>query len=218
MKGDHLSFARAAGVSLLGLGLQLVLGLILLIYAALGRDSAAQSGAYLVLAGSVVWLVLAVIFDQHRRERIEAMEAESLDAASARESSVFGTTSDELRVAAKRLNSMHRVLVPAISLAFGLLLLGLAYWRYTVGVKALPIDAFRMEEPTARGWAISIGVGSGVLGFIFGRFVSGMGQQKIWSPLKAGAAVAVGASVIGLVLAVGHVLMIFKVDFVLRYL
>ncbi|MGH7133815.1 MAG: SPFH domain-containing protein [Phycisphaerales bacterium] len=218
MKGDHLSFARAAGVSLLGLGLQLALGFILLIYAALGRDSAAQSGAYLILAGGAVWLVLAIIFDQHRRERIEAMESESLDAASARESSVFGTTSDELRVAAKRLNSMHRVLVPTISLVFGLMLLGLAYWRYTVGIKAVPIDAFRLEEPTARGWAISIGVGIAVLGFIFGRFVSGMGQQKIWAPLKAGAAMAVGASLIGLALAVGHLLMIFKVDVVLRYL
>jgi len=127
MKGDHRSYARATSTSLLGLAAQVTLGLGLLIYAVVGRDNAAFSASLHVLVMSLVWVVLVVVFDQHRRERLEALEAESLDASAAREASVFGTSSDDLRVNAKRLAWMHRVLVPGARVLLALLLSGLGY-------------------------------------------------------------------------------------------
>jgi hypothetical protein len=102
MKADYLSYQRATSRSLLGLVIQLVLGLVLLLYGLFGADKAAQTAAAYVLLGVPVWLSLAILFDQHRRERIEAIEAEAFAASDAAASSVFEQSGDDLRVAAGR--------------------------------------------------------------------------------------------------------------------
>ncbi|MDP1663270.1 MAG: SPFH domain-containing protein [Phycisphaerales bacterium] len=226
MKGDHRSFARAAATSLLGLGIQLALGLALLVYSLMGGmlngrplqgDHAAQTAALYILITSAVWVMLAIVFDQHRRERIEAMEAESLDASAARESSVFGTMSDDLRVNAKRLAWMHKVVVPAVSIAVGLALIAMGIWKYTEVTRTLSGSVAEAANAAThggwfdeyagipnQGWAISLGLGVAVVGFVFARFTSGMSKNPVWSPLRAGASVAVAASLFGLALALGQ--------------
>ncbi|MFO0491940.1 MAG: hypothetical protein ACK51T_05840 [bacterium] len=178
MKGDHRSYARATSTSLLGLAAQVTLGLGLLIYAVVGRDNAALSASLHVLVMSLVWVVLVVVFDQHRRERLEALEAESLDASAAREASVFGTSSDDLRVNAKRLAWMHRVLVPGASVLLALLLIGLGVWRYldatratsaTTGTEVVPSQLDSFVGLALRGWAIALGLGRAVVGFVCAR-------------------------------------------------
>jgi len=211
MKADYQSFKRAAATSLLGLGLQLAMGLVLLIYGVVRHDQAAQNGACYVLLGIAVWLILAVVFDQHRRERIEALEADALAQAGARESSVFGQQADEMRVAAKRLAWMHKVLVPVVSLMLAAALFGLGWWRFGIGKALFDNDIYRKTIADAaekgvvhdHGWLIAIGLGLAFTGFVFARYVSGMAKQPVWANLKAGAAQAVGAAVVGLALAVG---------------
>ena len=56
MRADYLSFARATSRSLLGLGIQLVLGLVLLGYGLYGQDAAAKTASIFVLAGVPVYL------------------------------------------------------------------------------------------------------------------------------------------------------------------
>lgn len=216
MKADYLSYSRAASVSLLGLLLQTLMGLTLLIYAILGRDHAAFSGALLVLGGSVIWLCLAVVFDQHRRERVEAVEADSLAATAGRQASVFETNADDLRVAAKRLTWMHRVLVPVVSVLLALTVISLGLWRGQQGLRVLDPDQFQL--PAQRGWALSLGLGLALVGFIFGRFASGMAKQKVWANLRAGAAASAGTALVGLSLAVGHLVHVGGTDLVLRLL
>lgn len=201
MKADYLSYRRAATVSLLGLGLQVAMGVTLLIYAAVMNDHAAMSGSLLILAGTLVWLMLAIVYDQHRRERVEAMEVEALNQSGARESSAFSEGADDFRVAAKRLAWMHRVLVPLSSVLFIGLLVGIGVWRYRAGEPLVNIDSYRPHE--SFGWPVSLGLGLAVTGFIFARFVSGMAKQKAWANLRAGAAMAVLAALVGLAVAVG---------------
>src|SRR5690606_28156298 len=98
----------AASRSLLGLAIQLTLAVVFLVYGILGRDSSALTAAYFMFVGVPAWLVLAILFDQHRRERIEAIEAEAFAASDAATSSVFESRSDELRLAARRLKAMYR--------------------------------------------------------------------------------------------------------------
>lgn len=215
MKADYLSFRRAASVSLLGLVLQLALGATLLVYGVLGRDHAALTASYGVLCGAAVWLSLAVVFDQHRRERIESIELEQL-AATARQGSVFEEGAGELRVAARRLAWMHSFLLPAVSLLFGTALIALGIWRFRSGLALLPYDAF--PKPAERGWAIPIGLILAVVGFVFARFVSGMAKQPVWANLRAGAGVAVGSAIFGLAIAAGHFVDIAGSSVVLRYL
>src|SRR5690348_5435703 len=103
MKADYLSYQRATSRSLLGLVINLALGLLLLLYGLFAHDHASVTAGMFILLGVPVWLCLAVVFDQHRRERIEAIEADAFAASDAAASSAFEQQGDELRVAAKRL-------------------------------------------------------------------------------------------------------------------
>lgn len=216
MKADPISFKRATSVSLVGLALQTVLALALLIYGVFGRDSAAITAFYAVTLGLPVWLALALVFHQHRLERVEAVEAELYASSSAAQASVFEGIEDELRVAAKRLAWMHRVLLPILSLLLGGALVGVGLWRFGVGRAQLTPGGFTRPELT--GWAVSLGIGLAVVGFIFARFVAGMAKQTVWGNLRAGASAMVGASLLGLGLAVGHGVGFAGNDIVLRYL
>ena len=216
MKADSFSYSRATGVSLLGLGLQVASGVGMVVYGVLGKDTAGLHAGYLVLTGGAIWLSLALVFDQHRRERIEAMEAEALAAGGAAQSSVFEASGDVLLVAARRLAWMHRLLLPSASLALGALQIGLGVWYLRSSIKSISPDAF-VDHPQ-RGWAVSVGLGVAVVGFVFARFVSGMAKQAAWANLRGGAGAAAAAALMGLLLGVAHFLEYVGTDWLLRHL
>ncbi len=216
MKADYLSFKRATSVCLLGLAIQLVLGLILLIYSVITRDHAALTAALYVLTGIVVWLSLAVVYDQHRRERLEALEADSLKQGS----SVFEESGDELRVAARRVAWMHKYMLPGVSLALAALLIGVGYWRLAGANGGLFWIKQEMDPTKAppRGWPIALGLILAFVGFVFARYVSGMAKQKVWANLRAGAAQAVGGAIMGLGMVIAQFVSLAGPDVVLRYI
>ncbi len=205
MKADFLSYKRATSRSLLGLTLQVLMGLAFLLYAIYGQDKAAMTAAAFVLIGGLVWLSLALLFDQHRRERLEAMEAEAFAASDAATSSVFEQSAHELRVAAKRLRAMYRFFVPGAGLVIGGLLLAIGIWLFQLAFARFAPEAFARVAPSRhQGWGIAVGVTCAFVGFIFARYIAGMAKQKAWENLRAGAAALVGAAIYGLTLAIGH--------------
>jgi len=209
MRADFLSYKRATSVCLVGLGLQSLMGVSLLIYAAIIGDHATLTASLATLLGVIVWLALAVLFDQHRRERVEAIESEALKNTGRAESTMFADADDELRVAAKRLAWMHKVFLPSVSLLFALLMFILGFVRFGIG-RELATKVFVV--PDKRGWLIAIAVCVGVIGFVFARFVSGMAKQRVWQNLRGGAAQAALAALFGLMLVVGHFLAIAGFD------
>lgn len=216
MKADYQSFKRAASVCLLGLVLQLAMGLTLLINSVLSHNHSGVTGAMFILLGGVVWLCLAIVFDQHRRERIEALEAEVIAQQGGRALSAFGEGADDLRIAAKRLAGMHRVLLPMVSLLYAASLAGIGIWRFRSGEALIDHDAFR--PMTEHGWPISIGIALAFVGFMFARYVSGMAKQAVWANLRGGAAQAVGAALVGLAIAVTQFIDYMGPDAGSRYL
>jgi regulator of protease activity HflC (stomatin/prohibitin superfamily) len=200
MKADHLSFKRAASVAMLGTAIQVAFTLILLLYGLYGKDFAAFGASLFSLVGVFVWLVLALLFDQHRRERVEAMEADALAEEAA--TSVFEEGAADLRIASKRLATWYKFVIPVASLLIGGALLVLGY----LGLKS-PNAFVRpggMPEAAYPGWAIALGLIIAFVGFVFARFVSGMAKQPIWANLRGGAAYAVGAAIVGLAMAVAQ--------------
>lgn len=216
MKADYLTYRRATSVSLLGLVIQAALAVALLVYGVLARDHAALTACLFVALGIPIWLTLAIVFDQHRRERVEALEAERLAEAEGAGSSVFEGQGTEFRVAARRVQTLHRFVVPAVSLVVGAAMIALGLWRLTEGRAFLSPDRF--AEPRQRGWAIAIGLTLAFVGFVFARYVSGMAKQRVWANLRAGSAAAVGAALLGLAMAVGQFIDIAGPNVVLRYL
>lgn len=216
IKADQLSFRTATNRCVFGVLLQAALGLVLLLYSIYGADHAAGTAALLSFVGVVVWASLGIVFDQHRRERIEAAEAESFAAADAAGSSVFEQSAADLRVAARRLKMMHAFFLPGASLVVAGLLIGLGWWRFVAARAAFSAESF--TPPAHQGWAIAIGLSVGVIGFIFARYISGMATQKVWANLRAGASFTVGSGLFGVALAVGHFVESAGPDVVLRYL
>ena len=218
MKADYLTYRRAVSTAALGLGIQVVLAVALALYATYsGGDHAAGTAAIGAGIGTLVWIVLLVYFDLHRRERLEAIEAESLAAADAAAASAFEGVGDELRVAGRRLAAYSRWVLPAVGVLVGGAFVSLGWLRLS-GARAL-IDADRFVQPAHPGWAISVALGVAFIGFVFARFVSGMGKQDAWSALRAGAAQAVGVAVAGLAIAVAmFVRLAGGPDWPLRYL
>lgn len=215
MKADYLTFRRGMSVSILGFAIQLVLSLAFLIYAQYSRDHAAFTAALYLGLGLLVWFTLGVMFDLHRRERLEALEIESFGATET--GSAFTSGEDEIREAARRLAVMQRFFVPAMSLIIAASLIGVGWWRLAGGRAIVRQEA--AVGATLPGWGIAIGIGAAFVGFVFARFVAGMAKQKVWAGLRAGAAYAVGAALFGLGLAVAHfVHYAGKEDVALRYL
>lgn len=219
MKADFLSHRQATNRSLLGLVLQLVMGLTLLVYAVYARDAVAVTASWFVLLLSGVWGSLALLYDQHRRERLEAMEAEAFAASDAAASSVFDQSAAELRLAAKRLRAMYRYYAPAAALAIGGLMLAIGLWRFE-GVRArfAPEEFARTAPSLYPAAGMAIGVGCAFIGFVFARYIAGMARQKVWENLRAGAAASVGSALAGFALAVGHFVDYAGPDTILRVL
>ncbi len=218
MQADYTSQRKAVGVSVLGLVLQGAMGLALLLYGLpqTGRDHPALSAAVFALIGVVAWLALLIVSDQHRRERLEAMEAEALRASGASASSVFESAGEEFRVAYKRLVGMYRFFLPGVSLLIAAMLAYLGWVRLS-GAREVWQESMPEVHP-GYGWGIALGLSCAVTGFVFGRFVAGMARQEAWKHLRAGADFSVGTALMGLALAVAHFVDLAGPDWVFRYL
>jgi len=208
MRADHLSYKRATSVSMLGVAIQIALGVALLLYGLLEDDRAGVTGSLLILLGTAVWIALAIVFDQHRRERIEAVEYENFAEQDSASSSVFDEAAGDLRVAAKRLDWLYKFMLPAISIAVGAALVLIGWSRLGTGPSGIVEQANEGVVAAAKighhGWAIALGIGIAVIGFVFARFTSGMARAKVWENLRGGSVYSVGAAIFGLAIAVGH--------------
>ena len=220
MKTDFLTFKRATSVSLIGLGIQGGLALLCVLFGRYSHDHAGVTASIYIGIGVLIWLALALLFDQHRRERIEAMEAESLEASSSAAASAFEMAGDDVRAAARRLANIQRFVLPAASIVVGALLIVFGWFRFQ-SARALLVDVSEQgfSSPDHGGWGVGVGLTIAFVGFVFARFVSGMGKEREWSALRAGGAAAVGAALVGLLIAIAHfVELAAGVDWPIRYL
>lgn len=215
MKADYLTYRRAASTAWQGLVLQVLLTAALAIYGALARDHAATSGVVFVAAGIFVWLALGIVFDQQRRERIEAMEAETLAQSPEAGTSVFDSQAQEFRPAARRLANLLKFFWPAMSILMALSLVIFGILRAGQGHDRLTPEGF--SKPLFSEWSMGLGIGIAVVGFLFARYTAGMAKQTAWANLRAGAAASVGTALIGLAIAVAHFINYVASDAVVRY-
>ncbi|MFZ4574831.1 MAG: SPFH domain-containing protein [Phycisphaerales bacterium] len=203
MKADFLTYRRAAGVCLLGLAVQVLFTAVYLIYGSLAGDRTAVTAAIFHSIGIVVWGALGIVFDQHRRERIEAMEAEALAAAPV-SGSVFEKGADEFRPAARRLNALHKIFLPAVSMLVAAALIGAGVWRYLALQEFVNPDRYRAVTPTKDLWVLLPSLLSAVFGFLVARYSASLAKHAAWSNLRGGAGYAVGSALLGAAMAVAY--------------
>lgn len=214
MSGDFNTYRRAATHCILGLIFQVVFGCGLLVYGAVGNEPAAVSGSIFALVGLLPWVVLLVLYEQHRRERIEAMEAEAFAATDAATASVFEESGEDLRQSARRLRVIRGYVVPASGLVFAAALLLAGGLRVGPGREFAASDDF--VAPPLDLVGLTVGIAIAVIGFMFSRYTAGMARRPAWTSLQGGATVAAGTAVFGLLVAAGHVVDKLGSDAVLR--
>ena len=210
MRIDQFSYQQASRVSVLGFLLQFATGIVLLVFGRLAGDTTLIVASISVLCGIPVWVALAVVFHQHRLERLESLEREELE--NSRGETIFERSALDQEAAARRLSQMHRWLMPAVSLAVAFLLLGLGLWNWTHlrEMQDPGPDGISFSVGSALGWQLAVCIGLALIAFIFARFVAGMSKQLAWQNLRGGAGFMVGSALVTLATAVGIVFHVFQ--------
>lgn len=217
-QADHLSYRRASGVALIGLAIQFALALALFLYGILGGDPGARYASFAIMLGIPVWVAVWLVLNQHRLERVEAIENEALERAGA--TSAFGDGTQADLAQANRLAWMHRVALPALSVIMALAYagVGIIIYRASTATTTAAGQETTYTPPEHTGWAIAISVGVAVIGFVFARFVAGMGKQSVWMLLNSGAGFAVLNAVLGVLLLAAHLLSQAQYDWLSQHL
>lgn len=194
MRVDHHAYQRATRIAGVGFLAQLGVGLTLVLFSQIPqvKDTAILYGGLYVLIGVLPWLGLIILFNQHKLERLEALEYDEVLS----DTSAFDEE-DEVRVAAKRLRRMHGWMIPAYSLVIAAVLAGVGalMWRH--------LKEYDVSNTEHLGWAVALCLAFTAMSFIMSRFIAGMSKLEAWENLRGGAAFMVGNSLVMLGVAVG---------------
>lgn len=206
MRIDHFAYQRATRVAGFGLLLQLLFGIGMLVFGIVRRDTSLTVAATYVLTGALAWLGLVLIFHQHKLERLEALEIDELQQSRMRGGSAFDADAEGIRVQGRRLDLMHKWLMPTFSLviAGALVLMGLLWLRWFSNLDAIDAGTGFVITPDT-GFAVAICLTLALASFIFSRFVAGMARIPAWQNLRGGAGFMVGNALVSMALATGYI-------------
>ncbi|MCC7204698.1 MAG: hypothetical protein IT441_06435 [Phycisphaeraceae bacterium] len=217
---DQQTYQRGLAASLLGLGVQLGLLITSALMGLWSQSPAVHVLTWLLLGGLPVWVILLLIYQQHRLERAEALELEQLAAGKGDSAAIFQEADDELGLARRRLDRLYSWGLSGVSVVVGVYLTGIGLWQLSAAYQSL-VDKATTAAQTGAGIdkpigeiltganlsAIAMGpasnaVGLGVFGaagaflaFIAARYLAGMTKVDSWRLLRGGAATLMGAAV-----------------------
>ena len=216
MRVDHHACQRATATALTGFILQIAVSTTLLVFGLITDSTAFIFASLYGWVGTVAWLGLIILFYQQKMQLLEALEESEF--SSTEPSSIFDTSSDMLRPAAKRLAQLHRWIMPCISLmiSVGLIAVAIVLFRF-LGRLDHPEDLLQttiLQTPYI-GWALAVAMGFALTSFIYSRFVAGMADVPAWSNLRGGSAWMVGNAIILIAISIGLLFRFFDNDQVL---
>lgn len=206
---DRQSYERAVTGSLIGLAMQVLVGLTFLGLAIWLKHPAAVAAAWHAGGGLTIWIILLITFQQHRLERAEALEAEKLSQLTGTDGRLFEQAEEDLSVARRRLRQLNRFGLPIVALITSLYLLGFGIWllnrcREYFQDNSVPIA---VKDPLI---ALVLCGGTAFLGFVSSRYLSGMARYGVWQLLRSGAGYLMGSVLGAVLLATGFALAHFE--------
>jgi len=203
---DAVSQRRGKNIAVTGFVVQLVLSGVLLLVWKLTYSLAAMSLGWMMVSGSLLWLMSAILFYVRQLACQENLELEQIS-RQADAGSIFEANDLSLRPAAKRVAFVLKWVAPVFSLILALYLIGagLAVMR---SIWLTPSDVLPVSQAQASLLTICIfaTVGLGFAAFLFSRYATGMGSQLAYRPLRATGSYMLVCVLGSLVLAVGLIL------------
>lgn len=202
---DALVFRRALTAAIAGLVIQIALLVATGLTALWGDSQALYAAAWHMLGGLPIWIVLALIYQQHESERLQRLAADKLADGGRDMAAIFGNLSDDLDAARGRLERLYRYGLPIVS---GIV----AIYLLAAGGTLL---SFRLRGSAAVGAVNGLASGCEPVGLMFvtaaiaftafvsARWISGYARQRAWQLLRGGASYLMSCFVVALVLFAG---------------
>jgi len=212
MRINHETYRRAATAAIFASIFHLVLTIVVFLLGYVFNDDATRVAAFSMVCGLPIWVILVLLFHQHRLERLEALEHEQLRSRADAAGSIFEFDESETAQHGNRLKWMHRLLVPGVSLAIAGLFIVLGLWQRGVikgrGINLMDAGSeaagVRVADAASAGYGIGITAAIALVCFVVSWFLGGMSRQPAWRLLRAGATTTVGAALVNGALAVGY--------------
>lgn len=220
MTQNEQTFKRAAAVALIGLFTQLGLAIIMAILGIYAQSDALHAATWYLFGGLPIWITLWILFNQHRLERVEALEAEQIAEGDAQAAALFQEAGQQLAMARKRLDNIYKwgLNLTAGLVSIYLIALGAVLYYVTpyIDKTSLEIDPNNLAaandlpvSPAASfGIIIMLLVTLAFLAFLVARYVAGMTDVKEWQALRAGSAYLMGNAMVTALLAVAAIIVI----------
>ena len=213
MAHDQETYRRGRNTALLGGIVQLLLSVVMVLLGKWARHHGMEFAGYHLLGGLPVWIILWLIYHQHRLERIEALEAEQLSRKDREAAAMFADHADDLDLARRRLETLYKwglnivsVVVATYLLGFGLLWLWVVQRsRDFAESQGRAAGGRPVGEHVSAMVLIGALVGLGFVAFAVARYVSGMTKVREWQLLRGGASYLMGNVVVALLLVAGGV-------------
>ncbi len=172
-------YQRGKNVALIGAVLQFIFAAVVLAIGVWSEFISAMVCAWFLAAGTLVWLVAAVLFYCYQLQRREEMELSELAAAGAESNTIFEAGSAEMHPAAVRVRFMEKWIAPGFTVFWAVLLavMGVLELRYLGWQHAT-------AEPTSAPAAL-FAVMVAFVAFLFSRYAVGMSERGEWRLLRA---------------------------------
>lgn len=155
MPQDQQTYRRAANAALTGGFVQLALALAMTLIGLWARSPAVHAVVFHLYAGLPIWLILFLLYNQHRIERVEALEVDQLSRADTQTAAIFEEHADDLHLARRRLHVIQTWGLSVVSavVALFLVITGsiLAYKNYTLITTMQVTRQIRSADPGAPG-------------------------------------------------------------------
>jgi membrane protease subunit HflK len=204
MNRDELTYSRATTAALAGLAVQIVLCVATGLIGAWAQSPAIQAATWHIAGGIPIWIILAIIYQQHRVERTESLAAEKLATQDATSAAIFGETSDELQLARNRLDRLYAYGLPAVSFAVAIYLISagaaMLYRAAGLGTDKVALSLAKDCNPVGLMFATA---GVAFVAFIAARWISGYTRVREWQLLRGGASYLMSTFLVAALLFAG---------------
>jgi len=209
MSHDQQSYRRAANAVLIGLAIQVLLTILTALTGLYADSTAINAIAWYFLGGVPIWVILWVVYNQHRLERVEALETEQLAAQDAQAAALFDEAGQQLQIAQKRLDNLYKYGLNIVSLLVSFYLIAVGFGMLRSAVVEYR-TSYEIENPSffadiaglvasdsgfhgySAGAVAIVAAAIGFLAFIVSRYVAGMTKVEEWKLLRGGAGYLMG--------------------------
>ncbi len=208
MAHDQQTYRRGTTASLVGLVVQIILSVAIALVGLWSQSPALHAAAWYFIGGLPIWIILFLLYNQHRLERIETLEAEQLVRQDQQAAAIFEEHADDLDLARRRLSRLQTWglnIASAIVAVYLLTVGGVLLWQNQALFNS-EIDVFSPDASPLIMLFVMAGIG--FLAFVIGRYLSGMTSVREWQLLRGGASYLMGNFTMAMLFVVAGIIML----------